>query len=448
MTASARDSTRTSGGRPSSSACSRIKPVAEGVERRDLRVRVAVRDELVDPDRHLVRGLVREGQGEDLRRLGALRRDEPRDPPGDDLRLAGPGAGDDEQRPRRRASPPELVRIEPAEQGIHPVRRAGLDERRIHDRHEVAPGRDLLEWRWAAAPSRADRGTGHGPGSRGAADWSTMGAMCTPSSTAVTPRLSGRRLLDRGGLLLGQRAVRSTPADGLGIDPRARPSVEARQHPAVALRIEQGEREALIAAGVLERVEADEPDALERATGARLESAGRVPARRPPGRARTPARGAPSTSPSSPSSPRVRPRDARVERHDAPRRATRPSSRIRTTAVRATTIGPRFGGDGRVQVDERSSGGGGRRESSSRLLPGTYRGWPTAPRCYPLPLAGRPVTFEPPDHRSRPGGRPRPMAKRVRGSSTRPGQRAGLQRAHAGPAVAVATARHRRRRRR
>ena len=76
--------------------------VAEGVERRDRGVRVAVRDELVDADRHLLGGLVGERQGEDLRRLGAPRRDEPGDPPGDDLGLAGPGAGDDQQRARRR----------------------------------------------------------------------------------------------------------------------------------------------------------------------------------------------------------------------------------------------------------------------------------------------------------------------------------------------------------
>ena len=40
--------------------------VAEGVERRDRRVRVAVGHELVDPDGHLLGGLVREGQGQDL----------------------------------------------------------------------------------------------------------------------------------------------------------------------------------------------------------------------------------------------------------------------------------------------------------------------------------------------------------------------------------------------
>ncbi len=39
--------------------------------------------------------------------------------------------------------------------------------------------------------------------------------------------------------------------------------MEARQDPAVAPRIEQGQGEALVAAGLLERVEADQPDALE-----------------------------------------------------------------------------------------------------------------------------------------------------------------------------------------
>ena len=46
--------------------------VAEGVERRDPAVRVAVRDELVDAHRHLVGRLVGEGQGQDLRRPGPL----------------------------------------------------------------------------------------------------------------------------------------------------------------------------------------------------------------------------------------------------------------------------------------------------------------------------------------------------------------------------------------
>ena len=99
------------------------EPVAEGVERRDRRVRVAVRHELVDADRHLLGRLVRERQGEDLRGPRAPRRDQPGDPAGDDLGLAGPGAGDDEQRPVAVGHRPELVRVEAAEQRLQPGRR-------------------------------------------------------------------------------------------------------------------------------------------------------------------------------------------------------------------------------------------------------------------------------------------------------------------------------------
>ena len=72
--------------------------VAERVERRDGGVRVAVGHELVDPDRHLLGGLVGERQREDLGRPGPPGRDEPGDPTRDDLGLAGAGAGDDQQR--------------------------------------------------------------------------------------------------------------------------------------------------------------------------------------------------------------------------------------------------------------------------------------------------------------------------------------------------------------
>ena len=47
---------------------------------------------------HLARGLVREGDGEDLVRLRAARADQVRDPVGEHARLAGAGAGDHEQR--------------------------------------------------------------------------------------------------------------------------------------------------------------------------------------------------------------------------------------------------------------------------------------------------------------------------------------------------------------
>ena len=138
--------------------------IAEGVERRDRGVRVAVRNELVDPERHLGRGLVRERQREDLRGLRPARGDQPRDAARDDLGLAGAGPRDDEQRPvpvRHRA---ELVGVEAAEQGLHPARRRrSADDRRVHHRHQLTPGRDLFEGHRPAPPRAHDR-AGHGEG--------------------------------------------------------------------------------------------------------------------------------------------------------------------------------------------------------------------------------------------------------------------------------------------
>src|SRR6187200_1449572 len=90
-----------------------------------------------------------------------------------------------------------------------------------------------------------------------------MGAMDAASPALVTPRLSGRRLAQRRGLLLGQRGLGTTTGDRLGVHPGARASMEARQHPAVAVGVEECEREALVAAGLLERVVPDEPDPTE-----------------------------------------------------------------------------------------------------------------------------------------------------------------------------------------
>ena len=144
------------------------EPVAKGVKGRDRGVGVAVRDELVDTDRHLVGGLVGEGQGQDLRRLGPMGRDEPGDPPGDDLGLPGAGAGDDEQRPVPVRDRPELVGVEATEQRLEPRRRRARD-RRIHDRHEVTPGRQLVERDRLAAPTRprAHQVIGRGRGRSG-----------------------------------------------------------------------------------------------------------------------------------------------------------------------------------------------------------------------------------------------------------------------------------------
>ena len=134
------------------------EPVAERVERADRRVRVAVRDELVDPDLHLLGGLVRERQGEDLRGPRPARRDQPGDPPGDDLGLAGPGAGDDEQRPVAVGHGPQLLRVQPAEQRVEPGRRVAVDRPRERSGHEAVPDRDLLERRRLAARARAAHG--------------------------------------------------------------------------------------------------------------------------------------------------------------------------------------------------------------------------------------------------------------------------------------------------
>ena len=85
-------------------------PVAERVERSDRGIRVAVRDELIDADLHLGRGLLRERQSQDLRRLRPTGRDQPRDSARDDLGLARAGAGDHEQRPVAVGDGLELLR--------------------------------------------------------------------------------------------------------------------------------------------------------------------------------------------------------------------------------------------------------------------------------------------------------------------------------------------------
>ena len=135
--------------------------VAEGMERRDRRVGVPVRHELVHADRHLLGGLVGERERQDLRRPGAPGRDEPGDPTRDDLGLAGAGAGHDQHRPVAVGDRAKLIGVEPAEQGGHPVRRWWRRGRR-HDGHEVAPGGQLVEGRRFASRPGAGSGPGHG----------------------------------------------------------------------------------------------------------------------------------------------------------------------------------------------------------------------------------------------------------------------------------------------
>ncbi len=120
-------------------------PVAERVEGPDCRIGVAVRDQLVDPELHLRRGLLREGEGKDLRRLRASSRDEPGDPARDDLRLARPGTRDDEERPVAVCDRAELFRVQAAEQRIEPGRRVPAEWLR-GGADEPIPDGHLLEW--------------------------------------------------------------------------------------------------------------------------------------------------------------------------------------------------------------------------------------------------------------------------------------------------------------
>ena len=132
------------------------QPVSERMERPDGRVRVAVWHELIDPDLHLRRGLLGEGQGQDLRRPGAPGGDQPGDPAGDHLGLAGPGPGHDEQWTLGVGDGLQLLRVQPAEEGVEAGRRIARWRRRSGDGKAV-PDRDLLQrMGFAARP-----GTGH-----------------------------------------------------------------------------------------------------------------------------------------------------------------------------------------------------------------------------------------------------------------------------------------------
>ena len=120
------------------------QPVAERVERPDRGVRVAVRDELVDPDLHLGRGLLGERQGENLGRPRPTARDQPGDPPRDHLGLPGSGPGHDEERAVAMRDRFELFRIESAEQRVEAGRWIARWRRGAIGQVAVPDG-DLLE---------------------------------------------------------------------------------------------------------------------------------------------------------------------------------------------------------------------------------------------------------------------------------------------------------------
>ena len=76
------------------------------------------RQQLLHPPRHLARGLVGERDGEDVPRMHTAHAEEPRDPVGDDARLAAAGAREHEDRPVVRRDGVALRRIQLGEERV------------------------------------------------------------------------------------------------------------------------------------------------------------------------------------------------------------------------------------------------------------------------------------------------------------------------------------------
>ena len=91
------------------------QPVAEGVEGRNFDVGIAVVDQRVDALLHLSGRFVGEGEREDLVGARLALRDEPGDAPSDDRRLAGAGAGDDQERAGIVGDGPALLVVQAVE---------------------------------------------------------------------------------------------------------------------------------------------------------------------------------------------------------------------------------------------------------------------------------------------------------------------------------------------
>jgi hypothetical protein len=93
-------------------------PAAGGVEGEDPEPTRRRAEQVLEPLLHLVRGLVREGDPEDLVRLHAAGGDQVSDAVGEDTRLARAGSGDHEQRPLSLQHRLALRRVEVGEVGV------------------------------------------------------------------------------------------------------------------------------------------------------------------------------------------------------------------------------------------------------------------------------------------------------------------------------------------
>ena len=292
---------------------------------------------------------------------------------------------------------------------------------------------------WSSGTARGGRGSGSGHGR-----WrSAVGSGCRwgPCREHRRPPCHlGCQAVAwpmRRGLLVRQPGVGAAGRDRLGVDARPGAGVQARQDPAVAVRVEQGQGEALVAAGLLERVVADEPDALERLPLGGLEdgrpgddlvelAGDRVDLVEVGVEDGLEARALGAAGQAG--QPGVEPAVRRA-------RTTTATSRISTTTTQADDEWrPRYGCDERVEVDPRVLRWG---QPSLAARPCRGRtpaaaGGRAGAECYPLPSAARPPSAPSrrcrPIHRRRPFARPWPSAPAA--ARTRPGQRAPLQRTH------------------
>ena len=189
-------------------------PGAGGVERHHPHRAHRAADEQLDPLAHLLRGLVGEGDREDLVRTGEAGADQPRDPVGEHARLARAGAGQDQQRALAVGHRVALGRVQPFEQ------RLGRGGPGIADGRVVKPSPATVAPRSAALPR--------------------------PSSCPAAPRQVGRTARVKG------RRERQ---------PHAQPDAHEREHaPREALADLGGDR---AGAGVGDRPAGAEHDAAD-----------------------------------------------------------------------------------------------------------------------------------------------------------------------------------------
>ena len=181
-------------------------PRADGVEGAHGHLPPFVADEGEDALAHLRRRLVGEGHGQDLPGRHALDADEIGDAMRQDARLAGAGAGQDEQRSARRRDGAGLLGVEAGDDGGSEGRAVGLAPRLAAGSDGARAGASPRPWR---PPWRTTRPRRHGRG------WAST-ARATTSAAGAVPGL----------LVAGRPVIGCQLSGGRG---RARRMVAARR---------------------------------------------------------------------------------------------------------------------------------------------------------------------------------------------------------------------------